>query len=439
MAEELSAHNAHLVLTQDSQLSKYTDSLQTSHITIIEALDGVKRIYQDDAMLPKADFVAKYIEYYDEPCLRFMRDILCSVVKRRKGVLLPNLVERKQGDGIKEKLVKDLYDTFSYGEGVREALPKNLFSSSSRHLDSTGTPTQSKQSSEETVNAAQPQEILNVFTSQLNEFKATAFYEILKCRNEISDLRNDLKEARSKTVAPLQQEIIDLGQVSQQNLGLASDDAKRKNNGDEMQSGSSVTDNQEKIKKGTDELNESKVKQGVVLLVSDSLLHKLDVKRFFVKGRKTVKLCKSGDTAKGVGTRALDYVESNVDEVFEAVVLLGGTNDVSKKKVNIENSASDLTGSAQKLLDKPNVKRVFICKVPPRLDSELNDNKVTQFNQIIADYVSEKNFDNLVLVATVSKEIKNFNLKDGLHLNKLGVRRLSAILLKSLYSSINSS
>ena len=48
-------------------------------------------------------------------------------VKRGKGVLLPNLVERKQGDGIKEKLVKDLYDIFSYGEGVREALPKNLF------------------------------------------------------------------------------------------------------------------------------------------------------------------------------------------------------------------------------------------------------------------------------------------------------------------------
>ena len=48
---------------------------------------------------------------------------------------------------------------FLKGEGVREALPKNLFSSSSRHLDSTGTPTQSKQSSEETVNVAQPQEI----------------------------------------------------------------------------------------------------------------------------------------------------------------------------------------------------------------------------------------------------------------------------------------
>ena len=66
-------------------------------------------------------------------------------------------------------------------------------------------------------------------------------------------------------------------------MGLALDNTKGKNNGDEMQSRSSVTDNQEKIKKGTDELNELKVKQGVVLLVNDSLLHKLDVKRFLLK------------------------------------------------------------------------------------------------------------------------------------------------------------
>ena len=40
-----------------------------------------------------------------------------------------------------------------------------------------------------------------------------------------------------------------------------------------------------------------------VLLVSDSLLHKLDVKRFFVKGSETVKLAKSGDTVNGTSER----------------------------------------------------------------------------------------------------------------------------------------
>ena len=116
-------------------MPQYADNLQTTHIAIIEALHGVKTMYQDYAMLPKADFVTKYTEQYDEHCLRFMRDILYSIVKSRKGVLLPNLAERKRSDGIKDKVVKDLYDILTYGEGVRVSLPKNLFFSSGRHVE----------------------------------------------------------------------------------------------------------------------------------------------------------------------------------------------------------------------------------------------------------------------------------------------------------------
>ena len=86
-----------------------------------------------------------------------------------------------------------------------------------------------------------------------------------------------------------------------------------------------------------------KAKQGHILLVSDSLLHKLDIKRFFVKGQKTVKLSKSGDTAKGVSHRTLEYINKNNCEIFEAVVPLRGTNDISKKKADIESTAKDLT------------------------------------------------------------------------------------------------
>ena len=70
-------------------------------------------------------------------------------------------------------------------------------------------------------------------------------------------------------------------------------------------------------------------------------------------------------------------------EIFEAVVLLGGTNDISKKKADIESSAKELPETAQKLLEKSNVKRVFICKVPPRLDSEANDLKLTNLLQTL--------------------------------------------------------
>ena len=90
-----------------------------------------------------------------------------------------------------------------------------------------------------------------------------------------------------------------------------------------------------------------KAKQGNILLVSDSLLHKLDVKRFFVKGQKTVKLSRSGDTAKIVGHRALEYIDKKNGETFQAVVLLGGTNDISKKKADIESAAKELTETAE--------------------------------------------------------------------------------------------
>ena len=61
MADDTLAHNAHFVLTQESQMPQYINNQQTTHITIIEALHGVKAMYQDDAMLPKADFVTKFI------------------------------------------------------------------------------------------------------------------------------------------------------------------------------------------------------------------------------------------------------------------------------------------------------------------------------------------------------------------------------------------
>ena len=172
--------------------------------------------------------------------------------------------------------------------------------------------------------------------------------------------------------------------------------------------------------------------------MSDSLLHKVDVKCFFVKGQKTVKLSRSGDTAKNVGHRALEYIDKKNGETFEAVVLLRGMNDTGKKKADIKSAAKELTKTAEKLLEKSNVKRVFISKVLPRLDSEANDLKMSQFNQLIADFVTERNNETLVMVETVNKEIKNFNPRDGLHLTKLGVRRLSAILLKTLYCAIRS-
>ena len=63
--------------------------------------------------------------------------------------------------------------------------------------------------------------------------------------------------------------------------------------------------------------------------------------------------------------------------------------------------------------------------------------KGTEINEKVVEFMQEMNIENLFLIEPVSKEIQNFN-KDGLHLSKTGLRRLSAVMLKSLYSKINS-
>ena len=84
--------------------------------------------------------------------------------------------------------------------------------------------------------------------------------------------------------------------------------------------------------------------------------------------------------------------------------------------------------TAQDLLSKDNVKGVFICKIPPRLDNQMRNVKVTEINEKVVESMQEMNIVNLFLIESVSKEIQNFN-KDSLHLSKTGLRRLSAVML----------
>ena len=64
-----------------------------------------------------------------------------------------------------------------------------------------------------------------------------------------------------------------------------------------------ISENDGASSSSTNESANKKSSKSKVLLVSDSLLHKLDVKRFFVEGSETVKLAKSGDTVNGTSER----------------------------------------------------------------------------------------------------------------------------------------
>ena len=104
-----------------------------------------------------------------------MRDILYCTVKRRKGLTLPNLIERKQTEGVKEKLVKDIYDIFAFGEGIKDNLPKQLLSTSGRQQEVASPvddPTLGNLTARPSVNQASvSQAVTKYVTKTINECK----------------------------------------------------------------------------------------------------------------------------------------------------------------------------------------------------------------------------------------------------------------------------
>ena len=98
--------------------------------------------------------------------------------------------------------------------------------------------------------------------------------------------------------------------------------------------------------------------------------------------------------------KGLSYIKEHKDDVFEAIVLLAGTNDTKLKSASTstDSIAQDLLKTAQDLLSKDNVKHVFICKIPLRLDNQMRDVKVTEINEKVAESMQKMNIESLFLI-----------------------------------------
>ena len=86
----------------------------------------VSRRYNELFEEPKSDFLAELSGTCDIAEVKFVRDMMYSVIKRRtaSGQLRP-LVERKSVD-LKDKLLKDIYNLYLVGEGTINSLLKNM-------------------------------------------------------------------------------------------------------------------------------------------------------------------------------------------------------------------------------------------------------------------------------------------------------------------------
>ena len=144
-------------------------------------------------------------------------------------------------------------------------------------------------------------------------------------------------------------------------------------------------------------------------------------------------MAKSGDTLTGICDRTMEFVKQNSGTYdVQGIVLLGGTNDLRKRHVTPESLLDVLAASVTKIRTVF-AGKLFVCKIPPRLDFAFVDPKISRFNDLIS--LSLCNTDsNVVIIETIDREMKFFS-KDGLHLNKRkGCAALAGTILSCLYS-----
>ena len=104
-------------------------------LTVQRATFAVSKIYNDLFAKSRADFVSELSELCCTSKLRFVRDTLAAVVRRKLGQCnIGNLIER-QGTNVKDNLLKDTYNLYSLGEKSIQALPKNMLRCDNRLQD----------------------------------------------------------------------------------------------------------------------------------------------------------------------------------------------------------------------------------------------------------------------------------------------------------------
>ena len=75
------------------------------------------KIYNELYGKARVDFICHLSESCDVTELRYVRDMMYTVIKRRTGSnQLGPLVERKSGENLKDKMVKDIYNLYCFGE-----------------------------------------------------------------------------------------------------------------------------------------------------------------------------------------------------------------------------------------------------------------------------------------------------------------------------------
>ena len=113
------------------------------------------------------------------------------------------------------------------------------------------------------------------------------------------------------------------------------------------------------------------------------------------------------------------------------VFLLSGASDLSNRSVSSDCLTGKLDSSLTELMQFNNVRDVFPCKIPPRLDYHNINSKVSRFKQLLFERFSDSE-EHISVIDTIPPEFR-FYYQDGLHLSHAGLTKLCNIILSNLY------
>ena len=259
-------------------------------LTIQSATTTVSKIYTKYFALSKVDFFSSLLDRCDIEDLRYVCDMLESIVKRKLKQTVGPLIERKSGNNLKENLVKDIYSLYSLGEGAIPCLPKQMIKCDSRFI-SEGVQTDSCLSN--TVFAS---------ISDLETVKSELTNKLSEVRNEILSIMNS-----NNTTIPLFPDTAPSFDCSSSvpDVSLKSSQhqvATVKNSAVILEENSNFTQscsinssvlgqdvNQPKVTESVSDRYEPKRK---IIVAGDSLLHRVNCREMKVANIPTVKLTK---------------------------------------------------------------------------------------------------------------------------------------------------
>ena len=316
-------------------------------LTVQRSTFVVGKIYNDLFANSRSDFISELSELCCVAELRYVRDMVFCIVKRKLGQSdLGSLIERRSGANVKDNLLKDIYNLYSLGEKSIDALPKNMIRSDTRFC-SQGVQTDTCLSNTLFATKSDVEELKNDFLSKLSDLREE--FTSVKCPpapvvSSPSESDDDSTQVPSSQVSP--SSTLAQTPASSQNKNVSA-------------SG--------QVHKAVDKPNPGKAPSRKVLIAGDSLLNRMYISKMKVSDIPSVKLTKRGDNLSGTISRCINYASKHNSETLN-VVLLAGTNDLSNRSVSPEKLINTLDSSLKELKQFNNVHHVFLCKIPPRFD-----------------------------------------------------------------------